>query len=86
MKLSAITGRRTKKGFIDLFFLLKDYAFKDLISFYKQKYPDGSVLLVLKNILYFDDAEHDDEPITMVSNESRENVKKLIKPFCPFCC
>ncbi len=47
MKLSAITGRGSKKDFIDLFFLLKEFSFKELLSFYEQKYHDGSTFLVL---------------------------------------
>ena len=79
MKLSAITGRGTKKDFIDLFFLLKDYKFSDIINFYKQKYSDGSVFLVLKSLLYFDDAEESNEPIIMLSGETWENIKATIK-------
>lgn len=78
MKLAAITGRGTKKDFIDLFELLQHYSLSDLISFYEQKYPDGSVLLVLKSLVYFEDAEGEIEPF-MLRNYSWEQVKMHIK-------
>jgi len=48
MKLAAITGRGTKKDFIDLYFLLQQYNLKTIIDFYTEKFHDGSPFLVLK--------------------------------------
>lgn len=62
MKLAAITGRGTKKDFIDLFFILKKYNLAEILSFYKKKYHDGSEFLVLKSLLYFEDAEKNETP------------------------
>lgn len=77
MKLSAITGRGSKKDFIDLFFLLKEFSLKEMIEFYKQKYHDGSVFLVLRSLAYFDDA--DEEPIPkMLKNVDWRKVKEVI--------
>lgn len=42
MKLSAITDGGSKKDFIDLFFLLEEFSFEELLNFYVQKYHDGS--------------------------------------------
>ena len=86
MKLAAITGRGTKKDFIDLFFLLKRYSLKNIFKFYNNKFPDGSELLVLKSMLYFDDAESDDMPImlkeidwTKIKTHIKTEVKKYIQ-------
>lgn len=57
MKLAAITGRGSKKDFIDIYELLKQFSLYQLIEFYKQKYHDGSVFLVLRSLAYFDDAD-----------------------------
>ncbi|RLD26058.1 MAG: hypothetical protein DRI54_03600 [Bacteroidetes bacterium] len=57
MKLAAIIGRGTKKDFIDLFFLLKEYSLSQLIMLYEQKYDDGSTFMVLRSLVYFDDAD-----------------------------
>ncbi|MCF6365360.1 MAG: nucleotidyl transferase AbiEii/AbiGii toxin family protein [Bacteroidales bacterium] len=77
MKLAAITGRGTKKDFIDLFFLLKEYKLAEILNFYKEKYPDGSEFLVLKSLLYFEDAETNETP-EMFKPESWGNIKKTI--------
>lgn len=62
MKLSAITGRGSKKDFIDLYFLLKEFSLDQMLQFYSQKYHDGSEFLVLKSLSYFEDAENDEMP------------------------
>lgn len=57
MKLNAIIGRGSKKDFIDLFFILKKYNLNEIIKFYNKKYHDGSIFLVLKSLVYFEDAD-----------------------------
>jgi predicted nucleotidyltransferase component of viral defense system len=42
MKLAAITGRGSKKDFIDLYFLLQEYNLQEMLSFYTEKYNDVS--------------------------------------------
>ena len=78
MKLSAITGRGTKKDFIDLYFLLRKFSMADLLSYYKQKYADGSTFMVLKSLAYFGDADLDESPI-MLKMIEWESVKDSIK-------
>lgn len=77
MKLSAITCRGTKKDFIDLFFLLKKYSLKELLSMYATKYNDGSEFLVIKSLTYFNDAE-DNEDCQMFIQTNWEEVKTVI--------
>jgi hypothetical protein len=77
MKLAAITGRGTKKDFFDLYFLLKIFSLRQMIGFYEQKYPDGSVFLVLKSLAYFADAETNAMPLMMIP-ASWPDVKKTI--------
>ena len=84
MKLSAITGRGTRKDFIDLFFLLKLYSLNQLLNFYKQKYPDGSEFLVIKSLTYFDDAEDDDFPVMLVDTNwqaVKQRIRNAVKQF-----
>ncbi len=78
MKLAAITGRGTKKDFIDLFYLLHQYTLKQAFDFYSKKYHDGSVFMVLKSLSYFDDAEEDEDPI-MLKKYLWEDTKLYIK-------
>jgi predicted nucleotidyltransferase component of viral defense system len=77
MKLSAITGRGSRKDFIDLFFLLQKNSLKELLGFYRQKYFDGSEYLVLKSLTYFEDAETDPD-IEMLVKVSWPEVKHYI--------
>jgi len=81
MKLSAITNRGTKKDFIDIFFLLKEFSLSQILDFYKQKYHDGSEFLVLKSLSYFDDAEDEEMPIMFIDlewDEVKENISYVL--------
>ena len=79
MKLAAVTGRGTRKDFIDIYFLLEQFTLKKMMEFYTKKYTDGSPFLVLKSLTYFDDAELEQEPV-MFKNISWQAVKqKLLK-------
>ena len=78
MKLSAITGRGTKKDFIDFFFLLHQYDLRELLDFYNQKYHDGSLFLVLKSLSYFKDADTNEDPF-MLKSAKWVDVKAYIK-------
>jgi hypothetical protein len=62
MKLAAITGRGSKKDFIDIHYLLQRYTLSQILGFYKRKFQDGSVFLVLKSLTYFEDAEAEPMP------------------------
>ena len=77
MKLAAITGRGSRKDFIDIYFLLKEFNLQEMLSFYDEKYHDGSSFLVLKSLTYFDDAEIDPQPY-MLKKTDWEQIKKSI--------
>lgn len=77
MKLAAITGRGTKKDFIDLNFLLQFYTLEEMLGFYKLKFNDASEILVLKSLTYFDDADEEEDP-RMVMSMNWKKVKDLI--------
>jgi hypothetical protein len=77
MKLNAIIGRGSKKDFIDLYYILNNYTLSELMAFYDRKYFDGSRFLVLKSLVYFEDAETEVMPF-MFNNISWQNVKAQI--------
>ncbi len=77
MKLAAITGRGSKKDFVDIYFLLKEYSLHEMLDFYNKKYFDGSEYLVLKSLTYFDDAEKDNG-LEMLIDVTWATVKKKI--------
>lgn len=77
MKISAITGRGSKKDFFDLHELLKRYELKEIIQWYEAKYADGSTFLALKSLIYFDDANEQEDPVSL-NKTSWEQVKASI--------
>ena len=78
MKLNAIIGRGSKKDFIDLFFILKDYSLATIMGFYTKKYNDGSAFLVLKSLIYFEDAEESEDPVSL-KGQTWNSIKQYIR-------
>ncbi|MEN8122900.1 MAG: nucleotidyl transferase AbiEii/AbiGii toxin family protein [Bacteroidota bacterium] len=78
MKIAAITGRGSKKDFVDLFFLLKEYSLQQILDFYIKKYFDASPYLALKSLTFFDDAEQDGD-LEMIIETSWDEVKFKVK-------
>ena len=78
MKIAAVVGRGTKKDFIDLYFLLQHFSLNEILDFYMQKYPDGSMFIAMKSLSYFEDAEADPMPV-MFDDVSWEDVKVFIR-------
>jgi predicted nucleotidyltransferase component of viral defense system len=86
MKLEAIAGRGSKKDFIDLFFLLKQYTLEEIFSFHSQKYGIGlgNQYHHLKSLVYFTDAEDDAMPLMIVPldwNSVKDQIITCVKHF-----
>jgi Nucleotidyl transferase AbiEii toxin, Type IV TA system len=80
MKLNAIasSGQRIK-DFVDIYYLLKEYSFSDLILFYTQKYNQHNPVNLLKGLVYFDDVDIAEWPVLLRDdNLSWSNIKNLI--------
>lgn len=79
MKLEAISGRGSKKDFIDLFFLFKHFSISLLLLEYPRKYgiEISNHYHLLKSLVYFEDAENQPMP-TMLQNVLWEDIKKKI--------
>lgn len=73
MKINAITNRGSKKDFIDLYALLQKYSYKEIMSFYLSKYPDGNVMLAIRSLCYFEDA--DSQEVIILWDVSWEEIK-----------
>lgn len=78
MKISAITNRGTMKDFIDLYCLLKHFTLEEILSFYSTKYHDGSLLMALRSLTYFEDAEADISPKLLDKDITWKHVKQTI--------
>ena len=61
--IAAIEGRGTRKDFVDIYFLLQHYSLKEILEFYKAKYPNYSDFRALMSLTYFEDAEAQPMPI-----------------------
>lgn len=79
MKLSAICGRATKRDYVDLCVLAKQYTFEELIAWYDRKYGvlSNNIYTIIKALGYFDDAETDDMP-EMLIPVAWEQVKSFL--------
>ena len=60
MKLAAIVQRGTKRDFIDIYYLLKIYSLEKIIAFALKKYSPYQPMLILRSLIYFEDAETKD--------------------------
>jgi len=88
MKIDAISSRGSKKDFIDLYFLLKKYSLKEILSLFDKKYQEieYSRLHILKSLIYFQDAEGDPMSLMFenidwnkVKRELRGSVRKFVE-------
>lgn len=79
MKLNAISGRGTRKDFVDLYFLLQDFSLVELFKKYELKYGKSASnnYHLLKSLTYFGDAEAQPMPKMFVKIKW-DTVKKNI--------
>lgn len=61
MKIIAIVQRGLKRDFVDVYYLLKIFGLNKIIEFTQKKYPDYDKYLILKSLLYFEDAEKEND-------------------------
>ena len=78
MKIAAITNRGSKKDFIDIYFLLNSFSLKEIIDLYLKKYPDASLFLVYKSLVYFADADMEIMPKMLIPTKWEEVKEKII--------
>jgi hypothetical protein len=61
MKALAIGQRGTKRDFFDIYYLIKIFGLRKIISWAKKNYPEYSEMVFLKGLVYFDDAGKEEE-------------------------
>ncbi len=82
MKVNAIAGNGTRvKDFIDIYYLLDIFSFKQTVSFFTKKYKQESDFHAIKSLCYFDDVDLSDWPIMLKDEKlTWKQVKdKIIK-------
>jgi hypothetical protein len=77
MKLSAISGRGSKKDFYDIYYLLGQYSLKQMFDLFEQKFVNANKFHVIKSLTYFEDAEIEPNPIT-IEKTNWVKIKKAI--------
>lgn len=84
MKLSAIASRGTKRDFIDLYPMARQYGLTSLLEWFNQKYAEVNYSLthVLKSLTWFEDADKDPMP-DMLAPLLWEDVKRFFNGEAP---
>lgn len=85
LKVNAIIGRGTRKDFVDLFFLLKRFSLKEILSFYEEKYEKkANIQIALRSMVFFDDAESDPMPVMLKPfdwSEAKERIQDSVRQY-----
>lgn len=77
MKVNAITGNGTRvKDFIDIYFLLKEFSFSEIVGFYKTKYNSRNDFHAVKSLTYFEDIDADAWPKMLLEKTLKLDVIK----------
>jgi len=77
MKLNAIANRGGKKDFYDIAALLERFSLETMIRFYQAKYHPASLMMVIRSLAWFDDAEAE-PPAVSLRNDAWPAVKETI--------
>lgn len=78
MKINAIVNRGSKKDFYDLAAILKLHSLERILEFYQEKYRPATLLMAIRSLAWFDDAEAEPDPISLVG-ESWQSIMDQIK-------
>src|ERR1700692_4726294 len=64
MKISALASRGTKRDFVDLYRLVREYDLKQLLGWFTTKFSQTNYSMphILKSLSYFEEAEQDPMP------------------------
>lgn len=80
MKIHALEDRGTKRDFVDLYFLAREFSLEQMLGFYDQKYGvlKNHFYTIVRSLDYFAEAEIEDMP-DMLIPVSWEEVKKFFQ-------
>jgi predicted nucleotidyltransferase component of viral defense system len=84
MKLAAITKRGSKKDFVDIYFLLKEFSIQQMLENFKKKYSNAETYMTVKSLTYFADADLNEMPVLLKDKnvkweEMKEVIRKAVK-------
>lgn len=80
MKIDAICSRGTKRDFIDLYFLIKQFTLENILKYYDKKYGklSNNIYHIARSLDYFADADPQESPRMLVPVSWTE-VKKFFQ-------
>jgi hypothetical protein len=80
MKVNAISGDGTRsKDFIDIYFLLKEFSFGEIVGFFEKKYNTRNNAHAVKSLTWFDEVDLNDWPVIIKEpNLTFDQVKREI--------
>ena len=76
-KVHAIIKRGTKKDFIDLYYLFREFTLQEIVEGYQKKYGNFAASLIIRSLMWFEDAEENAQP-EVFEDVSWEDVKDAI--------
>jgi hypothetical protein len=62
---------------IDIALLIEKLGLDQMMGCYHEKYPDGLEMMVLRSLVYFEDAEAQSDPVMLIPYKW-ESIKRLI--------
>lgn len=77
MKLNAISNRGSKKDFYDVAALLDHFPLEAMIRLYEAKYRPASLMMVIRSLAWFDDADAEPDPISLCDTSWAVVVQKV---------
>ena len=77
MKLNAIANRGSKKDFFDVVELLEHDPLPNLLGYFASKYRSSDPFTVIRSLVWFEDAEREPDPVSMVG-KTWEEVKASV--------
>ena len=78
MKLQALSNRFSKKDFWDVEFLLREISLDKMLKIFKLKFPPIDTGYIVHSLTNFEDAETEEDPISLVGKKWEE-IKKNLK-------
>ncbi len=79
MKIIAISDRGTRRDFVDIYFLMKEFSLKEIFEFVKKKYPEFNIYVGLRGLAYFADAEKKQQrKLYLFKSVSWVEIKKFL--------
>jgi hypothetical protein len=75
--LNAISNRGSKKDFCDIAAMLSHFPLQRMLNFYQTKYQPASMMMVIRSLARFEDAEAEPDPAFLQQDSWAEVVDAI---------